>query len=424
MGQTPKDLQPTRSVLHFLGAEIRRLRLGAGMSQADLGKALFVHKDLIRRVEAAERTPSDDLVEQCDATLGANGRLHRLLPMLQRERVLRPARDVGGAASGFRSEATDRPVLDWLLSTAPVRRSDAADQHAAADQLRVLREADHRHGAGLTYPGLARTLAESLEALTRCAPQVAVGYLELAGYEAVDLGNDGMAQQRYLRALEIATGAGDRLYGGYLIAVSLGHLALHCGDPEQAARLARASLRGIGTAATPAIRAACRTVLARAHARRGERVACAAALLLAERDLARSRRSEEPSWIAYFGEADLGDERAHCFFDLGLHAPAQREAAQAVAALEPHRIRRKAIDSALSTASLARSRQVDHACAMARQAIDHATAISSFRSAHRIVLMLAELQPYSDQPEVRDVVEYAHTRLPVLVNPAMTSPPS
>jgi hypothetical protein len=51
---------------------------------------------------------------------------------------------------------------------------------------------------------------------------------------------------------------------------------------------------------------------------------------------------------------------------------------------------------------------------VAFRAIDHAAAIASFRSAHRIVLMLAELQPYLDRSGVREVTEYARTRLPVL----------
>ena len=62
MGQTPKELEPARSVLHHFGAEVRRLRQELGMSQADLGQALFAHKDLIRKIEAAERMPSAEMV--------------------------------------------------------------------------------------------------------------------------------------------------------------------------------------------------------------------------------------------------------------------------------------------------------------------------------------------------------------------------
>ncbi|MFC0530826.1 helix-turn-helix domain-containing protein [Phytohabitans kaempferiae] len=418
MGQIPKELEPTRSALHFFGAELRRLRQALRMSQADLGKLVFAHKDLIRKIEAAERMPTEELVSRCDDALAASGALRRLWPMLERERRLRLSRDTAGLATTFRSEATDRPVLDWLLaSTHDARRQRGDDEvaTAAAEKLDQLRGADHVYGAGHAYPAVAAVLDNDLDTLVARAPAVAAGFLELAGYEAVDLGADGRAQRHYLRALEVVTAAGDRLYGGYLIAVSLAHLALHCGDPAQAARLAAAALRGTEHQATPAVRAAFRAVLARAHARRGDEAACAAALLQVEADLARGKPEEEPAWIRYFGEADLADEKAHCFFDLGLHELAQREAAQAVTLLEPSRARRLAIDTALHAASLARARQIEHACAIGRQAVDHAAGVASFRSAHRIGLMMAELQPHSDLPEVRDLADYVHTRLPTVV---------
>jgi transcriptional regulator with XRE-family HTH domain len=418
MGQTPRDLEPTRSALHFFGAEVRRRRQERGMSQADLGRLLFVHKDLVRKVEAAERMPSEDLVRHCDRVLDAKGALRWLWPILERERLLRLSRPAISPAAGFCSDATDRPVLGWLLASiqnARRLRSDGEVAELAAGRLRELRGADHVHGAGRTYPAVAAVLGHDLDTLITHAPGIAAGFLELAGYEAVDLGADALAQRHYLRALDVVTACGDRLYGGYLIAVSLAHLALHCGEADQAARLAAAALRGTERQTSPAVRAAFRTVLARAHARRGDEAACAAALLQVEVDLSRSSPADEPAWIRYFGEADLADEKAHCFFDLGLHELAQREAAHAVALLEPSRQRRLVIDTALHAASLARTRQVEHACVMARQAVDHAASVASFRSAHRITLMMAELQPCADQPAVRDLAEYVRTRLPSMV---------
>ena len=43
-----------------------------------------------------------------------------------------------------------------------------------------------------------------------------------------------------------------------------------------------------------------------------------------------------------------------------------------------------------------------------------------FRTVHCIVLMLAELQPYLEEPDVLAVTEYARTRLPVLFSSART----
>jgi transcriptional regulator with XRE-family HTH domain len=417
MGQTPKKLEPTKSPLHFFGAEMRRLRQQAGLSQADLGKLLFQHKDLVRKVEAASRKPSREFVERCDEVLGADGTLRQMWPMLERERLLRPSRDPGTAAATptFHSEATDRPVLDWLLSSSVDARSQRAeDENAsrAAEKLKHLRDVDHAHGAGETYPDVADYLGRGLKSLVTHAPQIATGFLELAGYEAVDLGADGLAQQHYLRALGIISASGDRLYGGYLVAVSLAHLALHCGDADQAVRLATAALRGTDHQTSPAVRAAFRAVLARAHARRGDEAACAVTLLQVEADLSRSNPADEPAWISYFGEADLADEKAHCFFDLGLHSLAQREATRAVELLKPSRTRRLAIDTALLASSLARSRELEQACEVGRRAADYAASTASFRSSHRIALMMAELQPYFALPAVHDLSEYVRVTLP------------
>lgn len=136
-----------------------------------------------------------------------------------------------------------------------------------------------------------------------------------------------------------------------------------CGDRSASALIRRPGRRAA---------AACRTVLARAHTRRGDEPARATALLQAEADLARSRPGEEPTWIGYFGEADLADENAHCFFDLGLHELAQREATRAVELLEPHRIRRLAIDTAPHATSL---------CATS----PHATSLARSRQSAKVV---------------------------------------
>lgn len=57
------------------------------------------------------------------------------------------------------------------------------------------------------------------------------------------------------------------------------------------------------------------------------------------------------------------------------------------------------------------SGELDGACALVRAAIDYAAGTTSFRSAHRITMMLAELHPHVAAPIVRDVNDYARTVL-------------
>ncbi|GIG67798.1 helix-turn-helix domain-containing protein [Phytomonospora endophytica] len=417
MGQAPKELTPTASPLHFFGAQLRELRETAGLSQAELGRVTLNSADLVRKIETAERAASRQFVDRCDEVLCGGGMLRRLWPLLERERELRSTiadqRDHGTLGPSARAE--DRLVLDWLLAhnagdVGPEPPQLDLATHAA-ERLMRFREVDHLQGAGRTYPEVADVVRRDLQKLSQTAPSVAIGYLELAGYEAVDLGADTQARGHYLRALEITTRTGNRLYGGYLIGVSLAHLALHGGDARHAIRLVNAGLRGVADCATPAVRAAIQVVAARAHARLGDERASAAALHQVDVDLDRSRPAEEPEWIGYFGPADLADEKAHCFFDLGLHDRAQDEAATAIGLLHPSRMRRLAIDSSLHATSLARSGDLDRACAVAHEAIDYTAGTTSFRSAHRVTMMLAELHPHATIPSVREVNDYARTVL-------------
>ncbi|MFD0580928.1 helix-turn-helix domain-containing protein [Dactylosporangium darangshiense] len=264
-------------MLDYAGARVRAMRIARGLSQAVLGALVFAHRDLVRKIETAERIPSGEFLGRCDEALEARGALALLIPLVERERLLRSARTDTTSPSAFQSGATDRPVLDWLL-TESADRQPATDDDTVADaaaRLDRLRNRGPRPWRRHGLSGVADALRGRLAGLAATAPQIATGMLELAGYEAVDLGVDGLAQRHYLHALELMTRTGNRVYGGYLVAVSLAHLALHCGDAEQALRLATAGLRDTERQATPAVRAAFRTVQARAHARRRDEAACA-----------------------------------------------------------------------------------------------------------------------------------------------------
>ncbi|GAA1381298.1 helix-turn-helix domain-containing protein [Catellatospora chokoriensis] len=415
MGQAPRHLTPSSSLLHYFGAEVRQLREDKCLSAAELGRLVLHSADLVRRIELAERMPSQDFVSRCDDALDAGGSLLRLWPLLDRERRLRL--DRCSARESYNPALYDRPVLDWLLAPRMEPQTKPSGEplvKRAQRDLRELRSLDHRRGGGETYPKVVTALNRDIGALTSTAPAVAVGFLELAGYEAVDLGADGRAQAHYLQALEIVSRAGDRQLGGYLIAVSLAHLSLHCGDAGNVVRLVTAAIRGMDHEGAPTVRAACELVLARAYARLGDEPACTAALHRAERNLDHPGRGNEPEWIAYLGQADLADGMAHCFFDLDRHADAQACAALAIELAGPGRRRRLAIDSALLASSLARTGDVEQACMVGRQAIDHAAATLSFRGAHRIMLMMAELHRYLDVPTVRDLAEYLKLRMPTI----------
>jgi DNA-binding XRE family transcriptional regulator len=55
-----RELDPAASPLAFFGAELRRLRIAAGLSQDELGQVISFSGALVGRVEMAGRMPSRD----------------------------------------------------------------------------------------------------------------------------------------------------------------------------------------------------------------------------------------------------------------------------------------------------------------------------------------------------------------------------
>ena len=212
-----------------------------------------------------------------------------------------PARPAPGPAGTTFAAAWSEPVIaSWLSAPAPLlsgagRGMPVAshDLDVARGVLGVFRQLDHAHGAGSFVRHLAAYIDTELASLlvrptagsgvTSARSRLAAEFLELAGYQAVDAGRNGAAQGFYQRAVTAASMSGDTAYGGYLVGVSLGYLALHSGHPDVALTWARKAEAGLGTAASPATRAAVTAVSARALARMGQEKDTTAALLACER---------------------------------------------------------------------------------------------------------------------------------------------
>lgn len=343
------------------------------------------------------------------------------------------------AAAGVRAGVTfvpsllDRPALDWLVAPTPTpdeatssldgRRVTAGEPDIASlsAALTRFRQLDHEHGAGAVSAQVRAYMSTDLARVMRAQAsgpagaerlRLAAQFYELAGYQLVDLGADGVAQRRYLKGLRLASVGGDRLYGAYLLGVSLGHLALHCGYPADALRVVHAAWRGAQEQLTPRVRAALQAVMARCHARLGDSERCTAALVAAEQELHRPQRDDDPPWMGYFTPADLLDEVAHCALDLGWHRSARDRATEALHGLPRSRVRRRAIDTALLGCALARAGRADEAAVRARQAVDLAAGTGSHRSVQRVTALLNDLDVFVGVAEVDEVMEYARHVLP------------
>ncbi|MGK5531101.1 helix-turn-helix domain-containing protein [Streptomyces sp. URMC 129] len=81
----PNELTPDRSVRHFYGADLRRLRIKAEMSLARLASEVPCSKSQLARIETAESMPPPGLSEHFDRVFGTDGHFSRLYRLVRKE---------------------------------------------------------------------------------------------------------------------------------------------------------------------------------------------------------------------------------------------------------------------------------------------------------------------------------------------------
>ena len=79
----PRELDASSSVAAYFGAELRRYRLAAELTQDRLGEVINYTGALVGLIETAKRTPTREFAERCDAALETGGALIRLWPLVR-----------------------------------------------------------------------------------------------------------------------------------------------------------------------------------------------------------------------------------------------------------------------------------------------------------------------------------------------------
>ncbi|EME99494.1 transcriptional regulator [Streptomyces mobaraensis NBRC 13819 = DSM 40847] len=320
------------------------------------------------------------------------------------------------------SSALVEPSRDWLITGADpqVARSAGArvgvsDVEAVRATTEALVELDHRYGSGHVRPVVVHYLNSVVSGLLAGSYREAVGrelfaavarLTELAGYMAVDTGQPGLAQRYYIQALRLAQAAGDRGYGGYVLAASMSHLAASLGNPREIAQLAKAAQEGARGQVTPRVEAMFYAAEARGHALLGDARSCQTVAAKAVTKLEQADggidSGDDPSWIRHFDRAYLSDELAHCHRDLGQSEPARRHAEDALANHSEGRVRRRAIGLLLLATAHVQQREVEEACATGTRALELLGTLRSNRGAEYLEDFQQRLQPFRDEPAVRD----------------------
>ncbi|MFD6417248.1 transcriptional regulator [Streptomyces sp. NPDC060194] len=326
------------------------------------------------------------------------------------------------SGSTVAASALVEPSRDWLIgapdpavSRTAGPRVGRADVEAVRAMTAALVELDHTYGSGHVRPVLVHYLDGVVAGLLAGSYREQVGrelfaavarLTELAGYMAIDTGQPGLAQRYYIQALRLAQAAGDRAYGGYVLAASMSHLAAQLGNPREIAQLARAAQEGARGRVTPRAEAMFLAAEARGHALMGDArttqsVAGRAADAL-ERAESAPDSGDDPSWIGHFDEAYLADELAHCHRDLGQADAAAAQAERALAGLPETKARRRAIGLVLLASARVQQGEVEEACRTGARAVELLGTLRSERGAEYVEDLRTRLEPYRHEPAVRE----------------------
>ncbi|MGW7196282.1 transcriptional regulator [Streptomyces chryseus] len=325
------------------------------------------------------------------------------------------------SGSTVAASALVEPSRDWLITgtdtqvarTAGGGRVGTSDVEAVRATTNALVDLDHRFGSGHVRPIVVHYLNSVVSGLLSGSYRESVGrdlfaavarLTELAGYMAVDTGQPGLAQRYYIQALRLAQAAGDRGYGGYVLAASMSHLAAQLGNPREIAQLARAAQEGARGQVTPRAEAMFCAAEARGHALMGDARACnqVAGKALAALERTEEDSGDDPVWIAHFDHAYLADELAHCHRDLGQGQAAARRAQDALDGHPEGRARRRAIGLVLLATAQVQQREIEQACHTGTRAVELLGTLRSNRGAEYLEDFQQRLAPFRDEPAVRE----------------------
>ncbi|WP_329457307.1 transcriptional regulator [Streptomyces sp. NBC_01497] len=331
--------------------------------------------------------------------------------------------------SSVASSALVEPSRDWLITGADsaVERSVGsrvgdADVDAVQAMTSALNGLDHRFGSGHVRPVVVHYLNSVVSGLLAGSYRDAVGrrlfaavarLTELAGYMAIDTGQPGLAQRYYIQALRLAQAAGDRGYGGYVLAASMSHLAAQLGNPREIAQLARAAQEGARGHVPERALAMFYAAEARGHALMGDAHLCQEVANKAQTalDQAGDDPAGDPDWIAHFDQAYLADELAHCYRDLGRPEAAAQHARDALDGHPATRVRRRAIGLVVLATAQVQQREVEEACRTGAQAAELLGSLRSSRGTEYLEDLRLRLEPYGNESVVREFAAHVDGRV-------------
>jgi transcriptional regulator with XRE-family HTH domain len=375
-----------------LGPALRSLRRERGLSLRELQSLVRYDFTYLGQVERGEKPGSADLAAACDAALETPG--HLTLVYL---RWSNPA----------------PPVDDEHYLVAPRPAEDAIDQleHEAAR----LGTAYHTARCPSGLLDLTRGHLESVTELLRGdLPDQDKSRLQknrsmvaaLGGRLAFfDLDNPLTARAYYTVAYEAAIQATDDA----LAAAALGHLAFAPakeGDSAAAMAYLGDAMAHARRAGVPVLSSWLTAVEAEVLSQ-VEPTAALRSLDHAQLSLGHADDGETPAWFDYYSAARLDGFRGHTLLTAGRPDQAQQALCDALAGLEPHAVKQRALLRAdIAATCLVKGRtDLDRACDLAAEAAAGLVSAGYATAMERLRRLRAQLVPWERSSAVRHLDE-------------------
>ncbi|WP_155886260.1 hypothetical protein [Actinoalloteichus caeruleus] len=360
----------------------------------------------------------------CSGTL--DGTVRTVVELAGRDRD-RPGFLLGSA---FTAAAFSEPAL-YAITVPPAestaraagKRIGTADVEIIVEHIAHLRRLDHRYGSGRVREQVVQVLHREANTVMHGSYSESTGKALLdavaqaswlAASMAADVGRHSLAQRYYIQTLNLAMGAGNRLYAAnvlshmsrFTVQLGLAAVAEHerlC-HARQGVALARAGQSVANGKATPVLSSLLHAVEARGHALSGDTTATRTAVLKAERHYERARIDEEPAWLAFYAEAELAADLGRCLRDVGDPDQGASLIKQALDTYEPWRVRSRCfVQADLALAHLA-SRDLEQAASVGRDAVRMARQVSSNRVLDRLRMLQRRVRPLSStSPDAREL---------------------
>nr|WP_234016735.1 helix-turn-helix transcriptional regulator [Streptomyces sp. LaPpAH-108] len=382
----------------------------AGLTLTQFSVALNYDKGHLSKVERGKRSASPELARRCDAFLGANGELRRLVdapgtgsdaaetsgspgPGTVRRRVVLAAGTgalVDLQGGGRASAATGSLLPSFRAQFDQLRK---LGQSTAPKVLLPLLEIQTRTVVELAADAPSAARARVLVLASRFA--------EFTGWMAQEAGDSGAALDWTAEAAELARAGGDPHLGSYAL-VRRALVTLYDGDAAATIGLARSAQ---SDELPPRIRGLAAQREAQGHALVGDERACLRSLDKAREllDSDDARSGAEP----VIGTTHVNDPAAMttgwCLYDLGHPKAAAEVLDREYRRLSPYALRARTRYGFRRSLAHAASGEVEHACAIAGKLLGVMPAVPSATVNSDIRRLARELSRFRSSKAVRDL---------------------